>query len=167
MTAHEPAHPITYLEAGERIKEGIARDWSETVARHLHFSGGFTFLAVSRNVLAGVISVFWDELPPPLTGTLEGYIDIIEVRPGYRRRGIAARLVELAARRAREEGAYQLRAWSSEDKLEALYMWRRLLGFGLCPAATYPHGEEVRGYFVTRVLEQRPGEAFKGRLDSE
>ena len=100
---------------------------------------------------AGLISVNWRELPPPLHNVEEGYIDIIEVAAGFQRRGIARRLVELARARARDRGAYQLRAWSSEDKVAAVPMWRRL-GFALCPADIYPGGDRVSGYFVTRIL---------------
>ncbi len=58
--------------------------------------------------------------PPPLRDAFEGHIDIIGVAAAYRRQGIATRLIEIAAERAREHGAYQLRAWSSEDKTEAI-----------------------------------------------
>ena len=57
----------------------------------------------------------------------------------------------MAVERARARGVYQLRAWSSEDKTEAIPMWKAL-GFGLCPATTYPGGREIEGYFVTKVL---------------
>lgn len=30
-------------------------------------------------------------------------------------------------------------------------MWKAL-GFGLCPATTFPNGQEVKGYFVARLL---------------
>jgi hypothetical protein len=62
-------------------------------------------------------------------------------------------LIDLSILRAREHGAYQLRAWSSEDKIEAIPMWKQL-GFGLCPATVFPRGQEVRGYFVIKVLDE-------------
>ena len=30
-------------------------------------------------------------------------------------------------------------------------MWKAL-GFGLCPATTFPQGQEVKGYFVAKLL---------------
>ena len=66
-------------------------------------------------------------------------------------RGIATRMIAMCVEPARARGAHQLRGWSSEDKTEAIPMWRAL-GFGLCPATTYPRGIEVRGYYVTMVL---------------
>jgi hypothetical protein len=37
------------------------------------------------------------------------------------------------------------------DKEAAIPMWKEL-GFGLCPATTFPNGQETKGYFVTRLL---------------
>ncbi len=50
-------------------------------------------------------------------------------------------------------GFYQLRAWSSSDKTEAIPMWKSL-GFGLVPTTTYPRGQAVPGYFVTLRLSE-------------
>ena len=94
---------------------------------------GFTLLALHGDELAGMISVYWKELPAPLAGSCEAYIDILEVHKDFRRQGIAARLIGLSAERARAQGAIQLRSWSSLDKQEAIPMWKAL-GFGLCPA---------------------------------
>jgi GNAT superfamily N-acetyltransferase len=142
---------IQYIDADEVLRDRIGREWSEMAASHMHMADGFTIVALAVHEPVGLIAVVWRALPPPLPATVEGYIDIIEVRRDYRRRGIASRLVRLAAARAREHGAYQLRAWSSDDKTEAIPMWRTL-GFGLCPATTYPRGQVVQGYFVTLVL---------------
>jgi GNAT superfamily N-acetyltransferase len=94
--------------------------------------------------------VYWKSLLPPLSETCEGYIDILQVHRDFRRQGIATRLIDLSLARAHEKGAYQMRAWSSLDKPEAIQMWKAL-GFGLCPAKTYPDGQEVTGYFVTKL----------------
>jgi len=142
---------IDYLEADEAWQQCIAAEWGEVAARHMHLQDGFSILAAHDGQPVGMISIHWRMLPPPLPETVEGYIDIIEVCADYRRQGIASMLVAMCAERAREEGAYQLRGWSSEDKAEAIPMWKAL-GFGLCPATTYPRGQEVRGYFVTRPL---------------
>ena len=142
---------IHYVDADKAWKGRIAEEWSETAARHMHIADGFSILALSDGDPVGLISVYWRRLPAPLAHTIEGYIDIIEVLAGFRRQGIATRMVELSIEQAREQGVYQLRAWSSEDKAEAIPMWEAL-GFGLCPATTYPGGQEVKGYFVTRVL---------------
>ena len=142
---------IQYLKIDDSWRDRLVPGWSAKVVRHLHFADGFTVLAISGERSIGLISVYWRELPPPLDSTLEGYIDIVEVHPAYRRRGIASRLIDISLQRAQEHGAFQVRAWSSEDKVEAIAMWKRL-GFCLCPAVTFPGGQEVRGYFVTMKL---------------
>ena len=90
-------------------------------------------------------------MPIPLVESFDWYIDILEVHEEYRRKGIATHLINIVCERAKQSGVYQIRAWSSEDKIEAILMWKAL-GFGLCPAITYPQGKEVKGYFVVKVL---------------
>ncbi len=142
---------IKFLSANKEWSHRVARQWGEQAASHMHFDDGFSIIATCGDSLVGLISISWQDLPGPITGVCEGYIDIIEVDAQFRRQGVAIRMLHLAAKRARQHGAYQLRAWSSEDKTEAISMWRRL-GFGLCPADTHPRGQWVRGYFVTQVL---------------
>lgn len=142
---------IDFITADEAWRRRIRQQWGEAAARHMHITDGFSIVALCAGEPVGLISVTWRELPSPLPATVEGYIDIIEVAEGSRRQGIATHLVELCTERARAHGAYQLRAWSSDDKVEVIPMWRTL-GFGLCPAITYPGDQEVSGIFVTRVL---------------
>jgi GNAT superfamily N-acetyltransferase len=117
----------------------------------MHVKEGFSIVALHGKFLTGLISVYVKMLPAPLEETFDWYIDILEVQKDYRRRGIATHLIGIAAHRAKVAGVYQIRSWSSEDKIEAIPMWRAL-GFGLCPATTYPQGKEVKGYFVAKVL---------------
>lgn len=142
---------VRYVDADEALKMHIANEWGEVAARHMHIADGFSIVAMRSEQPIGLISVYWKELPPPLAEIIEGYIDIIEVLEGFRRRGIARQLIEMSIERSSKRRAYQLRVWSSEDKTEALPMWKAL-GFGLCPAITYPGGQEVRGYFATKIL---------------
>ena len=142
---------LTYLDADEHIKDRIKNEWGEKAARHIHLTDGFSIVALNGEFLAGLISVYVKTLPVPLEESFDWYIDILEVQKDYRRRGIATHLIGMAAQRAKEAGVYQIRSWSSEDKIEAIPMWRSL-GFGLCPATTYPQGKEVKGYFVAQVL---------------
>lgn len=142
---------IQFVDADESLKNRVAEEWGEKAARHMHLKDGYSILALQGNNLIGLISVYWKSLPPPLPDTWEGYIDILEVHKDFRRRGIATRLIDMALDRAKDKGAYQVRSWSSLDKKEAIPMWKAL-GFGLCPASTYPKGQEVKGYFVTKLL---------------
>ena len=142
---------LTVVEADEGRRERLGEEWGPVVAAHMHLSDGFSLVALHDVKPVGLLAVVWRQLPPPLPPTVEAFIDIIEVRAEWRRRGVARRLVGLAAERARAHGAYQLRAWSSADKHEAIPMWQAL-GFGLCPATTYPRGEPIDGYFVALAL---------------
>lgn len=145
---------IEYIEIDESWRPRIVSEWNEKVERHLHFSDGFTIVAIHHKLSIGIISVYWRELPAPLLNTIEGYINIIEVRPDYRKRGIAKKLINISVQRAKEFNAYQLRSWSSVDKIEAIPMWKKL-GFGLCPATTFPHGQEVQGFFVAKIMSNQ------------
>lgn len=142
---------IQYVDVDESLQKQISRQWGEWAARYVHLEDGFSIVAMHRQEPVGLISVHWQDLPSPLINTGEGYIAIIEVIEAFRRRGIAKKLIDLSFERARQQGVYQLRAWSSEDRTEAIPMWKAL-GFGLCPATIYPGGQEVKGYFVTQVL---------------
>lgn len=143
---------IEYKEADHSLRERVSTEWGEKAALHMHIDDGFSIVGLHHEKIVGLISVFWKLLPAPLNETHEGYIDIIEVAADYRRKGIARKMVELAAKRSRARNVYQMRAWSSEDKIQAIPMWKEL-GFGLCPAITYPRGQKVKGYFVVKILE--------------
>ncbi|MGZ9164787.1 MAG: GNAT family N-acetyltransferase [Anaerolineales bacterium] len=141
--------PIVYLDADEKMRDHVGREWGEKAARHMHLVDGFSIIALDHELLIGLISAYRKKLP--LLETSDWYIDILEVHKDYRRNGIASHLIRIVCERAKKEGIYQIRSWSSEDKIEAIPMWKAL-GFGLCPATTYPQGKEVKGYFVARVL---------------
>jgi len=144
---------IQFVDATPESIDRIRSEWGEKVAQHMHVEDGLSILAIQEDVIVGLISVYWKQLPPPLLETYEGYIDIIEVHKDFRRRGIGTQLINLCLERAKEKDTYQLRAWSSLDKVEVIPMWKAL-GFGLCPAKTYPNGREVMGYFVTKLLKE-------------
>lgn len=126
-------------------------NWSKVVADHMHIDDGFTVLACDNDLPIGLIAIVYKDLPQPLPPTHEAFVDIIEVRPEYRRNGLAKQLVKAAENMARQYGVYQIRGWSSEDKVAAIALWK-VLGFALCPATVYPRGQEVHGYYFAKVL---------------
>lgn len=142
---------INFIEANEAWRLRIEQEWGQTAARHMHLSHGFSILALSEGLAVGLISVYWKRLPVPLQQESDAYVDILEVQRDFRRQGIARRLIALSMQRARAEGLAQIRAWSSEDKTDAIHLWRAL-GFGLCPATTYPNGQAINGFFVVKLL---------------
>ena len=139
------SHVIVKQSEVDRLREL----WGEKAYRHFHVDDGFMISAERDSNSIGLISSYWRKLPPPLSDARELYIDFLEVHPNYRRQGIAARLIEMTLDIAKKEGVYQVRSWSSGDKLEAIPMWKRL-GFGLCPATIFPGGQEVHGFFVVK-----------------
>ncbi len=147
---------IIYVDADNNLKEQIALQWSKyfpDIKRYVHLENRYTVLAMDTQNIVGIIGIKWKNLSPSLNDITEAFIDIIDVLPAYRRRGIATQLVQEAEKRAGSR-ACQLRAWSSEDKIEAISMWKAL-GFGLCPATTISGktGENINGYFVTRAIK--------------
>lgn len=145
---------IVFVDANAALKARIGQEWGEVAAHHTHLTDGFSLVALVGDALAGLIALQYRTLPAPWTATYEGFIDIIEVHPLYRRQGIAAQLIRRACERLRAQGIYQVRAWSSEDKTAAIQMWKRL-GFTLCPATTYVREQTVPGYFVAKLLQPR------------
>jgi ribosomal protein S18 acetylase RimI-like enzyme len=141
---------VRYIDCDDKLRAGIGECCGRTAFDHVVLSEGFTIVAMAPDAV-GFIAVRYLPLPPPLAQVKEAMIWTIEVDPKYRRRGIATSLVDLAADRAGRAGCHQIRAWSSEDKTEAIALWRAL-GFGLCPSTTHSGGKEVRGYFVARPL---------------
>lgn len=142
---------IRFVECDVALKPRVLRAWQWLTDAYLHLEDGFCLVAMDGEEPVGIISVYQRRLPAPLDEACEGYIDLIDVLAPHRRRGIARRLVDLSADRCRKQGLHQLRAWSSDDKVEAIQMWKAL-GFGLCPATTFPRGQEVKGYLVTFQL---------------
>jgi GNAT superfamily N-acetyltransferase len=140
------------VEADESWLPRLATEWGEKAAQHLHFEDGSTLFALDGERPVGIVSVYRRELPSPLPPAFEAYIDLLDVKLEYRRKGIARVLIARCVERAREWGVYQVRSWSSDDKLEAIPMWKALR-FGMCPATTWPRGQRVQGYFVVKVLE--------------
>ncbi len=142
---------IRYADCDADLKRRVGKVMGEVAERHIRLADGFAFVALDGETPVGLIAVYKRRLPPPLLETYEGFINIIEVAEAFRRHGIGRRLVEMSIERCRAQGLYQIRAWSSKDKTEAIPMWKAL-GFGLCPATEHPRGLEVKGYFVAYQL---------------
>ena len=142
---------IQFIDADEVARKHVLNEWGEKAARHMHLADGFSIIAFHGETLVGMISTYWRKLPAPLADECDANIDILEVHKDFRRQGIARRLIEVSMERAKQEGMRQIRSWSSEDKIEAIQLWKAL-GFGLCPATTYPNGQEVKGFFVAKIL---------------
>ena len=142
---------IRYVECDAALKQRVGEVMGEVAERHIRLADGFALVAMNGSAPVGLVAVYKRRLPTPLPETYEGFINIIEVAQAFRRHGIGRRLVEQSIVRCRAQGLHQIRAWSSDDRTEAIAMWKAL-GFALCPAVEHPHGIEVKGYFVALRL---------------
>lgn len=143
---------MEFVRAGKTIIGKIEHDFGKEQAGHLHFAGGFTFVASDGDRVVGFISARIIKLPY-VEKTFESYIDVMEVKLEHRGRGIATKLLGLLEKESKKKGLYQIRAWSSEDKKEAILMWRRL-GFCLDPQEIISEvtKKSVKGYFAIKIL---------------
>jgi len=147
---------ITYHEINTNLLEKIAIKYGEVAKNHLHTEeGSYSLVAVCDEIPIGFISTYTQNLSAPLSEEKDAYIDIIEVDEAYQRMGIATELVRQTETWAQKAGLLQIRAWSSQDKVEAIPMWRNL-GYGLCPAKIWIEWckEVVDGYYVIKQLNQ-------------
>lgn len=97
----------------------------------------------------------------PLNQYFDGFIEVIEVAETYRRQGIGSTLVKALEEYARDFGYYQIRGWSSDDKVEALNMWRKL-NYCMCPAAMLGQSvkkgfenQQIVGYYYAKLLNPK------------
>ena len=146
---------IVYQEINSELLEVIAAKYGEIAKNHIHLDDGFSLAALHEGVPVGFISAYTKELPPPLYDIKDAYIDIIEVDEPHRRKGIARHMITATEKWAMKTGFSQIRAWSSQDKVEAIPMWHALC-YGMCPAKIWLEwiGEAVDGYYVAKVLNR-------------
>jgi len=123
-------------------------DWA---GKHLHKgTEGYTLIAYDEGPI-GFVSVYKKQLPPPLDTVSEVFIDVLKVDDIHKRKGIGSRLILEAEKWAKEKKVYQIRAWSSLDKVEVLPLWHHL-GYTLNPAEIWVEWckEVVRGVYVSK-----------------
>jgi GNAT superfamily N-acetyltransferase len=143
---------IHIVNADVALRDRLGQEWGDWASRHMHVEDGFSLVASCGDRPVGLLGVRWRQLPRPFTALREGYIDILHVLEEYRREGIARRLVELSLARAQAAGAVQIRAWSSVDKTEAMWLWNAL-GFAVCPVTHSMWGADITGCFVVKRLD--------------
>ncbi|MCH2155711.1 MAG: GNAT family N-acetyltransferase [Opitutales bacterium] len=145
---------VVYLDCDVDLKARLVDGWPQITPKHWHLENGFTIVAMDRDEIVGFISCYPKALRPPLEDSEEGFIDAIEVTPSRRNQGIATELICRSSERLKESyDVIQISGWSSEDKIEAIHLWKKL-GFGLCPTQTISGmtGESIKGYKFARSL---------------
>lgn len=158
---------ILYQQIDATLEHKIVARFGDWVVKHrcLHFEpGSYSLAAVVDGEPVGFISTYPEQFPEPLEGLGDAYIDVIEVDAGYRRMGIARTMIAMTEAWARDYGYHQIRAWSSQDKHEAIPMWYAL-DYCICPAKIWVEWckEVVDGYYVAkRLTHGKPAENSAG-----
>jgi GNAT superfamily N-acetyltransferase len=145
---------IQYQRVDAMIAESIRSQYGEMQASQLHLEEhSYSLAALDGETVVGFISICPKDLDEPLETYTDAFIDILEVHPQYRRRGIGSLLVRAGEEWAAEHGFTQIRAWSSTDKTEAIKMWHAL-EYGLCPALqpSSEDGRLVSGYHAVKCF---------------
>ncbi|MCL2774722.1 MAG: GNAT family N-acetyltransferase [Oscillospiraceae bacterium] len=147
---------IIYKEIDGDLLEKMCSHFGdeETIKKHIHFeNGSFSLVALCDDIPVGFISTYTKMLAPPLDNQKDAYIDIIEVDEKYRKQGIASELIRLIEEWAAKNRFSQIRAWSSQDRIEAIPMWYKL-GYCMCPAKIWLEWckQVIDGYYVAKKL---------------
>ncbi|MBQ2669037.1 MAG: GNAT family N-acetyltransferase [Clostridia bacterium] len=142
---------IIYKEIDQAIEEKIVKqygswvhDWNCLVKGE----GCYLVAATDGDIIAGFAALHPAQWIAPLEQYSDAFIEVIEVSEDYRRKGIGSTLVKMMEDFAKTYGYYQIRSWSSVDKVEALHMWRKLK-YAMCPAAML--GEPVKETDLTQI----------------
>lgn len=142
-------------EIEEREAEKLAAVFGDYLLPYLQFGPGRATIAAFRDGRpAGFLAVGPEKFGEPLSGLSDAMIHIIEVDKNCRRQGAATALLAAAEAFARKEGYFQIRAWSSYDKKEAVPMWVRR-GYAVCPAQSYSGRihDYVDGFYAAKRLD--------------
>lgn len=146
---------IQYQEIDHALEEKIAQKFGAYVSEgnYIHRGDGcLSLAAVCNGEPVGFISTFKLRLPPPLNAYEGAYIDVLEVDAAFRRQGISSEMIHRTEQWAKAYGYRQIRAWSSEDKVEAIPMWYAL-DYCVCPTLlAHPTHRTVPGVYVSKML---------------
>lgn len=122
----------------------------EVLEKVIHINDGYSFIAKYNGENIGIISLYIRDICDNNT-LKEAYIDLIEVKKQYRRMRVATELLNKVIEISKDKGLYQLRAWSSLDKKEAIKLWE-YEKFCFNPTIMYKSGLEIHGVYVTKLL---------------
>lgn len=145
---------IIYQEIDSSIEDTIVTQYGSWVRDYkcpVKGEGCYSIAAINttNGTVAGFASLHPAQWIVPLEQYNDGFIEVIEVAEAYRRQGIGKALVGLLEKYATTYRYYQIRAWSSSDKIEILHMWHRL-NYCICPAAML--GQSVRKNDITQQI---------------
>ena len=143
---------IEYVCATRVMEDRLKAKWDSNAGDFIRFGDDYySLMAVAEDDPIGLIVAKVRNLPEPLQGVQEAYIDVIEVLPGYRRQGIGSVLVSKAIAWAIENRASQIRAWSDEIRHEALMLWNTM-GFTFSKVDFQRGDETWYGFYAAKRL---------------
>lgn len=153
---------IIYKEIDAVIEKSIAEQYGSWVFDWnclMQGEGCYRIAAMDGETVAGFAALHPANWIAPLEQYTDAFIEVIEVAADYRRKGVGSTLVSMMESYAKTYGYYQIRSWSSTDKVEALHMWRKLK-YAMCPAAML--GEPVKetdlkqipGFYYAKILNE-------------
>ncbi|RIH86548.1 GNAT family N-acetyltransferase [Calidithermus roseus] len=91
-----------------------------------HFVGQrVLWVAVLGEAMVGTVQLLFDHPDPDLADEHSGYIQALEVRPAYRRLGIASALLQRVEWEARRRGLERITLMVEPDNAPALRLYRK------------------------------------------
>lgn len=152
---------IKYIEIDTMIENKIVEHFGSWVRDYQCLQRGegcFLIAAMDGDEVVGFATLHPGQWIPPLEEYYDAFIECIEVDEHYKRQGIGKMLVHILEEKSKEYGYRQIRAWSSDDKVEALHMWYAL-DYAMCPAAMVGHSikpgfqdQQILGYYYAKML---------------
>ncbi len=143
---------VKFVNYTTDFKELLTSTYSQMHTNHMKLGDdSFSLIAIKEDNIIGMISTYKKFLSEPFTTEFDAYINILEVLPEYRNKGLATNLIKRTEKHYKSLGYRQLRAWSSIDKTEALHLWKKM-HYTLNPTTLHYADEEVDGYFVSKIL---------------
>jgi len=157
------AEEITYVPIDETIEQKIIAWFGDGIMKYdmlPNRDGCYRVAAMCGERVVGFAAAAPARWKPPLEQYGDVFIHSIEVDEFFRKRGIGRRLIIFLEDWARNNGYRQIRAWSSYESPEALYMWYAM-GYAMCPAVEpiYENGKIKGlnpGYYYAKILNLTP-----------
>jgi RimJ/RimL family protein N-acetyltransferase len=111
---------------------------------------GYTLLAIDNCKLIAFTSVFKREIPAPLNGKIEDFINVIEViHTSYRNKGVGSALITEVKKIAYETGSMQIRAYCDINNEASHALWEKN-NFGVSPVKN-TDGNIIGSYVTYRL----------------
>lgn len=111
---------------------------------------GYTLVAMDKGNIVALVSVFKREIPAPLYGKTEEFINVIDViDTSYRNKGVGSALIDEVKKIALETGSMQVRAYCDINNEASHALWIKN-NFGISPVKN--SDGTILGSFVTYRL---------------